>query len=339
MAVSIPLIRYSLEHDKTREASRQLNMMLAGARTRAIERGRPVGVWLQRSDQAPDACVEVYLAEAPAPYVGDLTGAAVFLSDNSSGSSKDPGAETVSFKMDSAQFANFVSSNDVIRFNRGGHYFKIISKNPNPSSISGIPSAVPIAGTCTIEKIFDESVLLPHSGAMISANSGVSFEILRHPRRLNSAPLQLVEGTCVDLRHSGVGAEGTQFAFTTGDADHVIVAFDGTGSLSYLFFDTSAQDVDGPVHLLVGRLDQLADSDVSVGPNPINFDAATNTPVTYDKNLVDQASIWVTIGSRNGTITTAENAWELRPLANPYFANSLRRAREYAQASDAMGGR
>lgn len=340
MAISIPLVRYSLDGDKVREASRQLNMMLAGARTRAIERGRPVGVWLQRSDQNANAAVEVYLAESPPPYIGDVNGARVYIRDTNTMDTIP--VDTICFDTMSTGFASYISIGDVVRFDRTGHYFQITSVDPTSTTITGFP---PISGRAGFTRVFPESMLPPLS---TSAAGGHLFEILRHPQRLNVSPLQLADGAVVDLRFSGVGAEGTQFAFSAGDANHVIVAFDATGALSYLFFDSSPQDIDGPVHLLVGKLDQLQDADSTPdSPNPVSLDSASPAVgVTYDKNVADQASIWVTVGSRNGTITTAENAWELRPQASwagvpgpPFFVNSLRRAREFAQATDAMGGR
>lgn len=351
MAISIPLVRYSLEHDRVREGSRQVNMMLANARTRAIERGRPVGVWLQRSSQSPNACTEIYLAESPPPYTGDVNGARVFVIRDSA---TDTVPNTIAFDARSAGFTSYVFEGDFIRFNGSGDYF-IITGPPQSPYVYGppLPGAMfNFAGRATIAPIVLGSTLPSFSNLSTNPapNDGLPFEVLRHPKRLNGTPLQLPDGIIVDLRHSGIGAEGTQFMFSTPppDADHVIISFDASGSMSNLFFfDDVAQYVDGPVHLLIGRLDQLGDADsIPTSPNPIRVSSVNNTNVLYDKNLADQASIWVSVGSRTGAITTAENAWELRPSANwappsgpPYFANSIRRAREFAQAADAMGGR
>lgn len=345
MAVAIPLVRYALESDKLREASRQMNMMLTGARTRAIERGRPVGVWLQRLSPTPNAATEIYLAESPPPYSGDSNGARGYIVDTNS----DGVGDVIEFDARSTLVASYVFPGDVIRFNRGGHYFQITAINSTATTLNiGGGVTVNIAGRASFTRIFPESVVPPAlSASSTTPAEGNSFEVLRHPKRLNSAPLQLADGTIVDLRFSGVGAEGTQFAFSPGDADHVIIAFDARGALSYLFFDNAPQDVDGPVHLLLGKLDLLEDADSTpTSPNPISYDSVTNVPVTVDKNVVDQSSLWVSIGSRNGTITTAENAWEFFPKSGwagipgpPYFTNSLRGAREFAQLTDAMGGR
>jgi prepilin-type N-terminal cleavage/methylation domain-containing protein len=47
-AVVIPIALPSLEGRQKREAARQLNSFIVGARTRARQTGRPVGVWLER---------------------------------------------------------------------------------------------------------------------------------------------------------------------------------------------------------------------------------------------------------------------------------------------------
>lgn len=332
MAVSIPLVRYSLESDKVREGSRLVNMMLAAARTRAIERGWPSGIWIQRSEANPNAAFEIFNCDSAAPYLGDTTDARVSISDTDP---TVPGPDTAVFDLGCDSIIRNVKVGDIIRFNRTGHYFDIYDVNYTPTANS--------FGYARFRKLSSvpESVPPP-----VTSGTGLQFEVLGQPKRLNSSPLQLPDGIVVDLRHSGIGAEGTQFQFTAGDADHVIIAFDGTGVLSYLYFDAAAADVDGPVHLLVGKLEQMQDADAtSTTPNPLTYDASNNVQVTYDKNLADPSNLWVSVGSRNGTITTAENAWELRPSTNwaspgpPYFANSIRRAREFAQASDATGGR
>jgi type II secretory pathway pseudopilin PulG len=367
MAVSIPLVRSTLEGDKLRESSRQLNMMLTQARARAIERGRPVGVWFQRlMPQNPNACSELYFAESPPPYYGDVNGATAYLVDDPSipaAGSTDPliplpgEADTICFDARSSLFASYAIPGDIIRFNRSSHYFVLLTINATATTLNiggGVNAS--IAGTATFKRIFRESVIPSRVNlAATTPAEGVPFEVLRHPKKLNNAPLQLADGTVVDLAFSGIGAEGIQFAYRAApappSADHVIIAFDARGALSYAFFDNAPQDVDGPVHFLLGTLDQLdiADSTPDM-PNPITYDARPNSPaIPYDKNLANLASLWVTVGSRNGTVTTAENAFDLRPgppatawaglPGPPYFTNTMRRCREFAQATDAIGGR
>ena len=70
-------------------------------------------------------------------------------------------------------------------------------------------------------------------------------------------------------------------------------------------------------------------------------------PVNYDENISHSESIWVSIGHRTGTVTSSANAWELLPgppwpgtgPAKPFFVDSLRAAREFAQSSQNLGGR
>lgn len=336
MAVSIPLIRYSLDSDKVREGSRQLNMILASARTRAIEYGRPCGIWLQRSETNPNAVFEIYHCESPPSYIGDAMDARVTIYDLDPTSGTDGVVDTAAPDLSAPTWPMHCRAGDLIRFGRKGQYLQVTAVDPTP-----FPPNFP-NGWIKFQRIFPETTL-PLAGAV------TTFEVLGQPRRTNTTPLQLADGVVVDLRHSGVGAQGSQFAFNTGDAEHVVLAFDGTGSLSFVFHGTTPSTVDGPVHLLVGKLDQLEDAEsTATNPNPLSLNASNNTLVTYDQNLADPASLWVTVGSRNGTITTSENGWELRPSAAqgwsgtpgpPYFANSLRQAREFAQAADAMGGR
>ena len=99
------------------------------------------------------------------------------------------------------------------------------------------------------------------------------------------------------------------------------------------------------VHLLVGYFENVG---IGVGqtvetPNPIQY-ARPPGPITqfsYDENIIDGTSCWGSVG-RNGSISTAENAWSLMSLdpAEPVnFRDSFRMAREFAQSAQTMGGR
>ena len=75
IAVAIPLIQPALKDRRMREASRQLNAFFAGAKARAAERGRHVALWFERDPNFPNRCLDIYMAEVPPPYAGDVAGA------------------------------------------------------------------------------------------------------------------------------------------------------------------------------------------------------------------------------------------------------------------------
>ena len=83
---AVPLMRNNLEGRKIREASRGMNMFIAGAKARAAELGRPVGVWIERrgdvfgTDDSRQS-LQVFMAEVPPPYAGDTLDARAILID------------------------------------------------------------------------------------------------------------------------------------------------------------------------------------------------------------------------------------------------------------------
>lgn len=71
-SITIPAIQPALENRRTREGARLLNVFFNAARNRAMERGRPVGVWLERQPGLPEAVVSLHFAETPPAYAGDF---------------------------------------------------------------------------------------------------------------------------------------------------------------------------------------------------------------------------------------------------------------------------
>lgn len=76
-SITIPQIQPALENRRTREGARLLNVMFNAARNRAMESGRPAGIWLERMPGLPEACVSIHFAETPPPYSGDFLDSAV----------------------------------------------------------------------------------------------------------------------------------------------------------------------------------------------------------------------------------------------------------------------
>ena len=64
-------------------------MFISGAQARAVEQGRPVGIWLERAAHEPNqpinlwyTCYRMYVAEQPEPYTGDLFDSRVVIEQN-----------------------------------------------------------------------------------------------------------------------------------------------------------------------------------------------------------------------------------------------------------------
>lgn len=71
-AMTIPVVAPAISGRRIREGARMVSTFINAARNRAIETGRPAGVWLERSRGLPEVCENLYMAEIPAPYGGDF---------------------------------------------------------------------------------------------------------------------------------------------------------------------------------------------------------------------------------------------------------------------------
>jgi len=72
-AITIPVVAPAVQARRTREAARLFTTFLNAARNRAIESGRPAGVWLERMPAYPEAVSNIFMAEVPPPYSGDFS--------------------------------------------------------------------------------------------------------------------------------------------------------------------------------------------------------------------------------------------------------------------------
>jgi hypothetical protein len=140
--------------------------------------------------------------------------------------------------------------------------------------------------------------------------------------------MELPRDTVIDLTNSGFGPTGRTFGAANAP---ILIVFGPNGDVERVTGLSLADPPTSTIHLLLGRIDQLAEP----GSN------STTWSVTYNANLEDLENFWISVGHQTGKVTTAENAWALRPQppGTPTFTESLRAAREFAQSAQSMGGR
>jgi type II secretory pathway pseudopilin PulG len=78
-AISLPLVVPAMSGRQVREGARMLNTFINAARSRAIETGRPAGVWIERLPGLREAAANIYYAEIPPVYSGDYLDSSVEL--------------------------------------------------------------------------------------------------------------------------------------------------------------------------------------------------------------------------------------------------------------------
>src|SRR5262245_33100663 len=78
-AITLPVAKHVLNDSHIREASRTLNAYITMAKVRAAQTGRPCGIQFVCQQPLGDltgirAVTQLYLAEVPLPYCGDVIG-------------------------------------------------------------------------------------------------------------------------------------------------------------------------------------------------------------------------------------------------------------------------
>jgi type II secretory pathway pseudopilin PulG len=304
VAVTVPMMRPMLEGREMREAARQLNGLLGAAQARAVARGRPVGVMLHRRGDNQSAAFQLSLAEVPPPYAGDSAIARAFSTTN------DPWQAALTY---SWAAATLVAPGDFIKFDYRGALYPIVSLNQLDNTVVQFapPSSAPSAPPPPLLPEFN-----PTTGQQ---NPGVPFQIYRAPQRTPAAPLELPTPAVVDLLGCGIGATGIgtpQFVDPTVPVspnvdNSVIILFSPSGRVDRVYVNGRSDPPVGPIHLLVGRVDQVGLA-----------------------NLQDSKNLWVTIGHRTGHITTSPNyGQQITSL------EQVAVARQFALRGQSMGGR
>lgn len=344
LAASVPLLKPALENGKIREASRQLNVFMQVARARAIESGRTTAVMIERSEPGSDISYQLYIAQSPLPYTGDVVAAkatsfaASVASPTTIWRVEFRDGISANSSVNSATLPAIARIGDFIKFDYKGHLYKI-------TSIAALGSHPMWA-----EVDVSENVLPPNL-------EGLNYQIFRQPVKSIASPLQLTGGVAIDLEFSGIGATVTYDASgneltgrefrkrSAGDNSAILIGFGPSGSVDHVTDSTGTYYPDGVIHLLLGRQEHVGVAVDSTPETPVPLQVTSgisSVPQPYTKNVPSSSSIWVSIAPRTGAVGTAENAWALANASTPSgqinFADSFRLAREFAQAGQLAGG-
>ncbi|TVS09419.1 MAG: hypothetical protein EA424_27185 [Planctomycetaceae bacterium] len=319
LGISLPMMRTAVQDRALREASRQLNTYVQLAKAQAAERGRPVGLWLE-TERLPEGfpadtlfCQQLFLAETPPPYGGDVVGARIRV--DSSVVSNDPDTNrpqyqaafvqlsatpppTMDQTVSSASFQFLVQQGDTIRFDFKGPRYRIIA------------IALP---QITIEGEIHEPP--PPTGDM-------QYQVFRSPQRSGVTPMAFSGDAVIDLSLSGIGLNGLELGQATSP---IVIMFSPTGSIDRIVGRDLPVIRPGTVHLLIGSLRNMMEPGEGV---PVFGE-------DYNRNLEETVNLWVSIGHQSGGVVSAQNAWEARTD----FSESLAAAREFSEQRFAIGGR
>ncbi len=167
-AAAIPIMAPALENRRLREASRLVASFIQGARSRAIQTGRPVGVRFERFNGLPFAMRLTYV-EVPPPYSGDTPTSMMLVSPS--------GQITGFLNSVDTQWQNLVRVGDTVTLGYHGMTYVI-------SSVSGVSYGQTIS---TAPSSSNPWQLATTNGNPINLpagyGNGVPFQIIRQPVR------------------------------------------------------------------------------------------------------------------------------------------------------------
>ena len=319
-AAAIPVVMPALQNRRMREASRLTSSFISGARARAIETGRPFGVMLERFNGLPMA-MQLSYVEVPAPYAGDTLSSKVTVFG---------GAISGLLPSSDILWKNVIRYGDQVRLDYKGPLYTLSSVASGTCPLLGavIPGPPPATSW-----FLQNSAGGPAGNLPTAYGAGVPFQIFRQPVRSSVAPLQLPEGTVIDLMNSGVA--GNVFAtsnmmpwsMTPPVTFNPVVVFSPNGSIAWVTQGASgalARPL-GPIFLLVGRRELMADVSRS-GTAENMFDSAAKPENLYLSNF------WVTLGYQTGQVTVAENG-------TTTSCTDVSGARKFALGGQGAGGR
>lgn len=340
----VPLVQPIMKGRNTREAVRQLNVMISGAQARAVAKGRPVGIWLERAaheaNEPPDrwyAVYKVYYAEEPTPYTGDFYDSRVMINKDA----QDPTVWHAVFTPGTAPSAiKLVRPGDSIRLNQRGPRYPVISLDPLKISFRVSPTTP-----------------MPFSPQRyINQPMGTRYEVFRQPKKSLVAPIEMPNNTAIDLSVSGYSTLGnpTPTSFRLADPEYdIAMMFSPDGGIDTIYYISHEPNLltfsdrpAGNVSLLVGRSDKIG-QDLNKVINVTNdYQQNSQGPMGL-ASLEEKTNIWMTIASHSGRTQSGPNAGlSLATLANlsgnPNAIDArtlIGECRQFADTGQSLGGR
>lgn len=357
LAGALPLLSPNNNARKLREASRQLNSLLAQAQAQAARDGRPVGVAFREFDASRPTgpysgmALEAYMISEPAPFTGFSENSRVHVEPlgstygTSNGGKRFPkyfdrqmvrlvfglmGGATPSPDPFPPQMLRIGDAIDV-----GGNIFVIADdgdQRMDPNEVD-VVNGVEYLLSDGVNNTEIECVWINSSGQQLPVGSpGRSqqfyrpYLIRRQPGNTAEQPLQFPRGIGIDMEASGAEGVGTNLPmdFDAGGANAVGVMFSPNGSLDVVYFDGTRQDGVEQVYFLMG----LVENGNGNGQDKADYDFAANAPADAADvsarrgrvNWLNADSRWVSV-NRAGRIITTENNISFEPWKSPYIDN------------------
>ena len=350
-AIAIPVLVPSQNERRMYEAGREITAMFSGARAKAIETGRPVGVMLHRVEGLGFATSTLSYAEVPPPFSGGFEDARIHIAaelfTDSNGNGRydyDPDGDGDPSDAEAYTDANadgaynfglvvglsdatstspdpswyrLVRTGDILKLNYQGHLYSITSTDVDADGyIQNLP------WTLTSET----APYLPTTPTPVDLDGdgffdigGLPYQIIRQPVPAAATSVQLPETVMIDLSSSG--SDSLFFApnalgipsMVVGDT--ITILYMPGGTIGSIHWGSNAVRPTTSLFFLLCRREQLPP-----GADP--------TVLPAWRDLTNR---WIGVNVASGQVSTSEN-FPVDVLAGDDVMDARRLARE-AQSS------
>jgi len=282
LAVTVlPGISNTTEGRRTRETARMITSFIAQAQAKALGQQTPSGFGLVNTGSNGPS-LDLVPARVPDVYRGDTPNAVA--SGIISGG-------TMGLRFTGTNGLVSCTSGDLIRFGGGGPWFLMTSGTTCTMRSGSNTTVDSLAGQTPLNTAWPAPAPVTHP-----------FEVLRAPQR-SGAARSLGEGRCVDTYWSSLGRSGAAYVGSTPGVDVFYVLFDAAGAVQQVVAGPNRFAPDGPILLLVGRVDRTGDPPDPQEPFQLPVVNAPDDSTGFNWQYAD--SMWIAIDRLSGICTTA----------------------------------
>ena len=296
--IVIPNLTGNIEARRYSEAARDASAFVARCQSRAIGSKVPKGLMLEPLSANPDSCLDLFFADTPEVYAGEMTTSSATIAPPPNASA---GTLAVTFDLATqnrlATEPDFCKAGDAIQFGGTGAKFKFLP-----------PDAVTMW--------FEDNQNTRNTSWPRATGSGLPFKIWRQPARGPAGVFQLQKGAAIDLAWCCLGVRPFRDFMDPSITDNSIsILFDSSGKpMEIVHPGKRAQPSDpapsggvrtsvgSPIFLLIGEADLCGNSyDPAVSRD-------TNAPSPADRggaNWQYGDCIWMCIDNNSGVVKMA----------------------------------
>ena len=293
-AIVLPNIAGNINSRRYREGSRSVSSFVSRCQSRAIGASASRGVMLQPLAASSSSCLDLYFADTPLTYSGELTTSVATVDDFAG--TYSGGTLGVSFVNGATQapdsattnrlsIPGFCTAGDAIQFGGVGPKFKFI------------PPA-------TVTMWFEDNQNTRNSSWPRA--KGLPFRIWRQPTRGTGGALQLQKGAAMDLPWCCLGTRAFRdFMNPGGDfpTAPISILFDSAGKPSEIVHSGGHRtSVGSPIFLLIGE------SELAGNGYDSSIAATRSLPAPEDRvgaNWQYTDCVWLCIDNNSGVVKSA----------------------------------